>query len=185
MADQRCAAPPRGAAAGPRRRAGRRHAGGALQHPLDLPDAPFPEALRLTDDFDEAVAYARPQGLVIIGTPMAALGGMSAKPACRRCGLVAVQGLRRSGRLGNEIAAQALRLQARNGVLPARSAHEVALGQPTALVAASTDTALAEQAVAAFHSDSLRVDTSTDPIGVEVGGAVKKRAPLPPALPMA
>ncbi|HET8870799.1 MAG TPA: NAD(P)H-dependent glycerol-3-phosphate dehydrogenase, partial [Aquabacterium sp.] len=52
-------------------------------------------------------------------------------------------------------------------------AHEVALGQPTALVAASTDAALAEQAVDAFHSDSLRVYTSTDPIGVEVGGAVK------------
>jgi glycerol-3-phosphate dehydrogenase (NAD(P)+) len=49
----------------------------------------------------------------------------------------------------------------------------VALGQPTALVAASTDVALTEQAVAAFHSDSLRVYTSSDPVGVEVGGAVK------------
>ena len=39
-----------------------------------LPDAPFPEALRLTHDFAEAVAYARgPEGLVIIGTPMALL----------------------------------------------------------------------------------------------------------------
>ena len=140
-----------------------------------LPDAPFPEALRLTHDFAEAVAYARgPEGLVIIGTPMAALGGMLQSLPDDAAALWLCKGLEKgSGRLGNEIA-QALRPQARNGVLSGPSfAHEVALGQPTALVAASTDTALAEQAVAAFHSDSLRVYTSTDPIGVEVGGAVK------------
>ncbi|MBL3200290.1 glycerol-3-phosphate dehydrogenase, partial [Klebsiella pneumoniae] len=44
---------------------------------------------------------------------------------------------------------------------------------PTALVAAAADATLAEQAVSAFHSDSLRVYTSADPVGVEVGGAVK------------
>ena len=140
-----------------------------------LPDAPFPEALRLTHDFAEAVAYARgPEGLVIIGTPMAALGGMLQSLPDDAAALWLCKGFEKgSGRLGNEIA-QALRPQARNGVLSGPSfAHEVALGQPTALVAASTDTALAEQAVAAFHSDSLRVYTSTDPIGVEVGGAVK------------
>ena len=140
-----------------------------------LPDAPFPEALRLTHDFAEAVAYARgPEGLVIIGTPMAALGGMLQSLPDDAAALWLCKGFEKgSGRLGNEIA-QALRPQARNGVLSGPSfAHEVALGQPTALVAASTDTALAEQAVVAFHSDSLRVYTSTDPIGVEVGGAVK------------
>ena len=52
-------------------------------------------------------------------------------------------------------------------------AIEVARGQPTALVAASSDAALAERAVEAFHSDSLRIYTSSDPVGVEVGGAVK------------
>jgi glycerol-3-phosphate dehydrogenase (NAD(P)+) len=52
-------------------------------------------------------------------------------------------------------------------------ALEVARGQPTALVAASSDTALAAAAVEAFHGDALRVYTSTDVVGVEVGGAVK------------
>ena len=52
-------------------------------------------------------------------------------------------------------------------------ALEVARGQPTALVAASTDAALCDAAVQAFHSDTLRVYTSADPVGVEVGGAVK------------
>jgi glycerol-3-phosphate dehydrogenase (NAD(P)+) len=52
-------------------------------------------------------------------------------------------------------------------------ALEVARGQPTALVAASGDAGLARQAVEALHAGRLRIYTSTDPIGVEVGGAVK------------
>jgi glycerol-3-phosphate dehydrogenase (NAD(P)+) len=52
-------------------------------------------------------------------------------------------------------------------------ALEVARGQPTALVAASRDAALAASAVAAFHGPALRIYTSDDVVGVEVGGAVK------------
>jgi glycerol-3-phosphate dehydrogenase (NAD(P)+) len=52
-------------------------------------------------------------------------------------------------------------------------AQEVAAGLPTALVAASCDAALTELAVQAFHGGALRVYTSGDPVGVEVGGAVK------------
>ena len=62
----------------------------------------------------------------------------------------------------------------RTGVISGPSfAIEVARGQPTALVAASTDAALCVDAVQALHSENLRVYTSDDPIGVEVGGAVK------------
>jgi glycerol-3-phosphate dehydrogenase (NAD(P)+) len=78
-----------------------------------------------------------------------------------------------TGWLGHEIA-QAAMPSARVGVLSGPSfAIEVARGQPTALVAASRDEALGEAAVAAFHAGSLRIYTSADPIGVEVGGAVK------------
>jgi len=52
-------------------------------------------------------------------------------------------------------------------------AIEVARGQPTALVAASADASLREAAVKALHGDTLRIYTSADPVGVEVGGAVK------------
>jgi glycerol-3-phosphate dehydrogenase (NAD(P)+) len=78
-----------------------------------------------------------------------------------------------SGRLGHEVAAEERpRLSA--GVLSGPSfADEVARGQPTAVVAASFDAALADAAVEAFHSDALRIYTSADPVGVEVGGAVK------------
>jgi glycerol-3-phosphate dehydrogenase (NAD(P)+) len=60
------------------------------------------------------------------------------------------------------------------GVLSGPSfAQEVARGQATALVAASEQPELAELAVQAFHGERLRVYTSSDPVGVEVGGAVK------------
>ena len=140
-----------------------------------LPDTPWPDALRVTHDFDEAVAHASAHGgLTIIGTPMAALDAMLQALPEDVAALWLCKGFEKgTGRLGHEIA-QTLRPHARCGVLSGPSfAHEVAMGQPTALVAASFDLSLGEQAVAAFHSDSLRVYTSTDPVGVEVGGAVK------------
>lgn len=140
-----------------------------------LPEAPFPDALSLSADFDQAVAHAHAQGgLVIIGTPMAGLAEVLQRLPDDAATLWLCKGFEKgTGRLGHEIA-QAVRPHARSGVLSGPSfAHEVALGQPTALVAASGDIALAEQAVDAFHSDSLRVYTSADPVGVEVGGAVK------------
>lgn len=143
-----------------------------------LPDTPFPDALRVTHDLNEAVAHSRAQGaqggLVIIGTPMAALDGMLRSLPDDVAALWLCKGFEKgTGRLGHEIA-MALRPHARCGVLSGPSfAHEVASNQPTALVAASFDTTLGDQAVAAFHSDTLRVYTSHDPVGVEVGGAVK------------
>jgi glycerol-3-phosphate dehydrogenase (NAD(P)+) len=60
------------------------------------------------------------------------------------------------------------------GVLSGPSfALEVARGQPTALVAASADPELAAAAVQALHGETLRVYSSADIVGVEVGGAVK------------
>jgi glycerol-3-phosphate dehydrogenase (NAD(P)+) len=62
----------------------------------------------------------------------------------------------------------------RVGVLSGPSfAIEVARGQPTALVVASAEASVREAAVQALHSEALRVYTSEDVIGVEVGGAVK------------
>jgi glycerol-3-phosphate dehydrogenase (NAD(P)+) len=52
-------------------------------------------------------------------------------------------------------------------------AIEVAQGLPTALVVASTDAALTQQAAALLRGESLRAYASDDLAGVEVGGAVK------------
>ena len=52
-------------------------------------------------------------------------------------------------------------------------AREVARGDPTALVVASTDQGLAAGVQASFSGPTFRLYTSADPAGVEIGGAVK------------
>jgi glycerol-3-phosphate dehydrogenase (NAD(P)+) len=52
-------------------------------------------------------------------------------------------------------------------------AKEVARFEPTAVVAASIDPGVAETVQAAFSGPTFRVYTSSDPIGVEIGGSIK------------
>jgi glycerol-3-phosphate dehydrogenase (NAD(P)+) len=52
-------------------------------------------------------------------------------------------------------------------------AREAARGDPTALVVASTEAALAERIQGAFSGPTFRLYRSPDPVGVEIGGAVK------------
>ncbi|HEX6708425.1 MAG TPA: NAD(P)H-dependent glycerol-3-phosphate dehydrogenase [Albitalea sp.] len=139
-----------------------------------LPGVALPDALRIDSDFDTALEHAR-GGLVIVATPMSGLAEtLKRLPADAPGVLWLCKGFQKgTGWLGHEIA-RAVCPQARVGVLSGPSfAIEVARGRPTALVAASTDTALCDEAVAALHSDNLRIYTSSDPVGVEVGGAVK------------
>ena len=137
-----------------------------------LPDSAWPDELHASADLDAVIAHG--QDLLVIATPMAGLRGMLARLPAGAPVLWLCKGFEAgSGRLGHQIAAEvAPALHA--GVLSGPSfAQEVAAGLPTALVAASTDPAVPERAVQAFHGGALRVYTSTDPVGVEVGGAVK------------
>ena len=139
-----------------------------------LDEIALPASLQITPDFDAAVAHAR-GGLLIIATPMAALAEMLQRVPADASGVLWLcKGFQEgTGWLGHEVA-RAVCPNARVGVLSGPSfAIEVARGRPTALVAASADAALCDESVAALHSDSLRIYTSSDPIGVEVGGAVK------------
>lgn len=140
-----------------------------------LPGIAVPASLRIETDRAAALGHAADGGgLCVVATPMAALReqllslppGLPALWLCK--GFEAGSGL-----LGHEIARE-LRPEAPCGVLSGPSfALEVARGQPTALVAASASAALADAATAAFHADALRVYSSSDVVGVEVGGAVK------------
>lgn len=73
-----------------------------------------------------------------------------------------------------EVIADEVGLAERIAVLSGPSfAAEVAIGQPTVVVAAAQTQALAERVQADFASLTLRVYSSTDVIGVEIGGVVK------------
>ncbi len=138
-----------------------------------LPDIALPAALAISGNLAQALSHGR-DGLTVIATPMAALRERLAALPDARPVLWLCKGFEAgTGALGHEIA-RALRPGAACGVLSGPSfALEVARGQPTALVVASTDAALAAAAVDAFHGPALRVYTSPDVVGVEIGGAVK------------
>lgn len=143
-----------------------------------LPGIELPASLTCTHELNAALSHVGASGdagLIVMATPMSALREMLALAASTGAGLWWLcKGFEATtGKLGHEIARE-VAPAARVGVLSGPSfAMEVARGQPTALVAASVDEALREQAIAAFHGDALRVYTSADPVGVEVGGAVK------------
>jgi glycerol-3-phosphate dehydrogenase (NAD(P)+) len=143
-----------------------------------LDEVTLPPALAITADFDAALAHAR-GGLAIIATPMAGLAELLRRMPVQGIDAPGVLWLCKgfehdSGRLGHEIARAVHPDAHRVGVLSGPSfAIEVARGQPTALVVASAEASLRDAAVQALHSEALRVYTSDDVIGVEVGGAVK------------
>ncbi len=138
-----------------------------------LGDVPLPAALQVVADRAAALAHAA-GGLLVVATPMAGLREQLLALPDGRPVLWLCKGFESgSGALGHEIARD-VRPGVPCGVLSGPSfALEVVRGQPTALVAASEDDALAAAAVAAFHGDALRIYTSRDVVGVEVGGAVK------------
>jgi glycerol-3-phosphate dehydrogenase (NAD(P)+) len=138
-----------------------------------LAEVPLPAELAVGSDLEQALSHGA-SGLLVVATPMSGLRGLlSAMPREQRV-LWLCKGFETgSGQLGHEIA-RTVRPDLRCGVLSGPSfALEVARGQPTALVAASEDETLSAAAVEALHGDALRVYTSTDVAGVEVGGALK------------
>jgi glycerol-3-phosphate dehydrogenase (NAD(P)+) len=138
-----------------------------------LPEVEIPDELTLSSDRHAALQHAQ-GGLAVIATPMSGLREALAALPPGAAAVWLCKGFEaQTALLGHEIAA-AIRPDLRSGIVSGPSfALEVARGQPTALVVASDDEALRDQVVQALHGDALRVYTSADVIGVEVGGAVK------------
>jgi glycerol-3-phosphate dehydrogenase (NAD(P)+) len=138
-----------------------------------LPGCALAVEIEVGADLDAALRHAR-DGLIVVATPMAGLREMLGTLPDEARVVWLCKGFEAgSGALGHEIAHE-LRPHAHAGVLSGPSfAEEVARGQPTALVAASADAALREAVAEVFHTETLRIYTSTDAVGVEVGGAVK------------
>jgi glycerol-3-phosphate dehydrogenase (NAD(P)+) len=150
------------------------HLSAARENARYLPGVALPPSLHIDSDLDAAWRHAGDDGLAVIATPMSGLRPLlDSAPSAARVLWLSKGFESGSGALGHEIA-RALRPHAPCAVLSGPSfAQEVAQGRPTALVAASDDAALREAAADVFRSEALRVYTSADPIGVEVGGAVK------------
>ncbi len=143
-----------------------------------LPGVTLPEGIRATSDPAEAVRGAE---LVILAPPSKHLRAVATllAPSLPPEAVVAVasKGIEeRSLSLMSEVLAEALPAvgDARVVFLSGPSfAREVAAGLPTDVVAASASPAAAAFVQRCLHAPTFRVYTSDDPIGVQVGGAVK------------
>jgi len=142
-----------------------------------LPGVPIPEAVELTTDARRAVAgaevwvsaiptvYLRP----VLARVREEVGGVEPPLV-----VSLTKGIERGTfRRPSEVLAEVLGA-AKVVVLSGPShAEEVSRGLPTSVVAAALDSELALQAQRHFRTDRFRVYTNLDPVGVELGGALK------------
>ncbi len=141
-----------------------------------LPSAPFPPSLQVEPDLHAALAGARD---VLVVVPSPALRELLTQlvphlaPAMHVAW--ATKGFEQgSGKLPHQVAREVLGRERRIAVLSGPTfAREVGAGLPTAMTIASPDGAYAQLLARELSSENFRAYTSTDILGVEIGGAVK------------
>jgi len=143
-----------------------------------LPGVRIPPAVQSTSSLEAALSGQR---LVILVVPSHAFRGVleQARPHLDPRALVVsatkgieVQSLSTMSGIMREVLSPAhhLRLAVLSGPGFAR---EVVVGRPTAVVAAAEDAEIARAVQRAISGNALRIYAGTDPLGVELGGAVK------------
>jgi glycerol-3-phosphate dehydrogenase (NAD(P)+) len=151
-----------------------------LQHErvnaVHLPGSAFPPNLHIREDIVELSRTAR---RFLIAVPSHAfrptLAAMQPGLASGAMLAWATKGLEPgSGKLLSQVATEALGGRGRLGVVSGPTfAREVAQQLPTAFTVAAEDEKVAEEIAGWFRSDRVRVYTSRDVAGVQLGGAIK------------
>jgi glycerol-3-phosphate dehydrogenase (NAD(P)+) len=140
-----------------------------------LGNYPFNENVSLAGDLELAI---RDADLILSVVPTAGFREILRRIRKARPGIPIIwasKGLEgATSQLPHEVVLDELGPDATCGVVSGPSfADELARGLPTAVTLASGDEAFAREASAILHNGNLRVYSSTDVIGVSVGGAVK------------
>lgn len=148
------------------------------QNPLFLPNVLLPETLRLTTDFAAATAFSRTMLLAVPSHAFrSVLRRLAADPPAGRLHIISVaKGIENKTLMRmEEITADVLAKVPHGFVCLSGPSHaeEVARSIPTAIVAASRDTATARKTQQLLMSPYFRVYTHSDVTGVELGGALK------------
>jgi glycerol-3-phosphate dehydrogenase (NAD(P)+) len=149
-----------------------------------LPGIQLPEGLKFEGDFSAAIQRLSGNDLLVIATPMSGLSETIAqvlKLAEHPLNIIWLcKGLEpKTALLPHQIVEREGIIHSRGithsyGALSGPSfAREVGAGMPCALTVASKSEKLCEIVQAAFHHGNMRVYSSDDLIGVELGGAVK------------
>ena len=133
------------------------------------------ESILLSNELDEAIREA---DLVLIAVPMSGFREVFRAVAStgRKVPVIWVSKGFESGsaKLPHQVAFEEYDEIAPYGALSGPSfAREVAEGLPVALTLASKDVRFASRTAAALHNQRIRIYSSEDLVGVEIGGAVK------------
>ena len=141
-----------------------------------LPGLALPPSLTLTSDLPAAIAHAS-DGLMVAATSVAGLRPLltSFLPYALPNLIWLCKGVEEgSAMLPHQMVRELMGDTLPCGALSGPSfAQEVARGLPCALTIGAADPALCQLAVSAIHGNTIRVYSSDDLVGVEVGGAVK------------
>ncbi len=140
-----------------------------------LPDIALPDMLAVDSDLQAVLLNAQ---LIILAVPVSGLRSTLQQVAARKepVGVIWLcKGFEtETSLLPHQIVNELLPAAFPRGALTGPSfAQEVARGLPTALTLASGDSDFAQQAAKALHHSRLRIYSSTDVVGVEIGGAIK------------
>ena len=141
-----------------------------------LPGVRFPENLFIREDLLETVEEATHLLLVVPSHAFrATLEALKSRLPADAIVAWASKGLEpATGRLLSQVAADELGEGQALGVISGPTfAKEVAQGLPTAITVAARETVTAEAIAAWLRNERVRIYTSTDLVGVELGGAVK------------
>lgn len=149
-----------------------------------LPGTALPKNLLLESDFVTAIKRLGPEDLLVIATPMSGLSDMIEsvlKVADQPLNIIWLcKGLEPdTALLPHQVVARQDRLYSHGlkhayGALSGPSfAREVGAGMPCALTVASSSGSLCKIVQSVFHHGNMRVYSTSDLIGVELGGAVK------------
>ncbi len=158
------------------------------QNPYYLPGIKIPNNLNINSSIDiilENLAFNKKECLLIFAVPVIGLSDLcqDLSVLLPRYNLTQIsiiwtcKGLEeKTSRLPSEIFHNSFKSfsKLKIGVLSGPSfAREVIQGLPTALTIASKSVQLCQTIIYALHRKNLRIYTSTDVIGVEIGGALK------------
>jgi glycerol-3-phosphate dehydrogenase (NAD(P)+) len=149
-----------------------------------LPGLQLPQSLILESNFSKAIQRLSPHDLLVVATPMSGLSetiALALKEAEHPLNIIWLcKGLEpQTSFLPHQVVERENKLHSHGlshsfGVLSGPSfAREVASGMPCALTVASTSNDLCAIVQTAFHHGNMRIYSSDDLIGVELGGAVK------------
>lgn len=141
-----------------------------------LPEHPFPEHLAVTADLAEVAAFSQ---LILVCVPSHAFKNTLIKLKPYLSNEIKIAWASKGfnpddGSLLHEIVAKIFSAQTPAAILSGPTfASEVAANLPTAITIASAQPDFAKQLAGILHGGLFRTYTSSDVIGVEVGGAVK------------